>query len=477
MKLLGTSWGPLLGIAAINTTFLVLAAWLLRRRVGYLGAIVGCAFFASLVWSAGSEVMVDLTPLQMDPAAFTLLLLAAWSVADGDAPALVVLAGVGNYLVLGQLKYSYSAPGLGLFALVAFGLHLRGIRRSEPDRWPAVRRQAATWFLCAVALTVVVWLPPLYQQVSSSSGNLSNLLRASTSSLAYPGLPARSPSLLGALSAVVAIVAVPPLWLRPTFLRPTYDGLGGGTPFVWATFCGAVVLGAYAAVAAAGRRRRDRTLLLGLLTALVASVLALVTTLRDPDPVGLRGPYLHFLWPLATFVWLLLALGVLRSWPGLRAWGAGRGLAACAIVAVVVLGCLSVPIADMGSGTPPWSISEAAALSPAVRAAVRGKGPVLIEGEAWVLRNSVLLDVLAADEEFEVTVPYDVLTFGAHRQYSRARPDARQRAPGDVQSQGAAGLPPDRAVAPTMSSPAWQFEANHPVYVYLGPIQAAKGSH
>ncbi len=166
VKLLGTSWGPLLGMAAINSAFLVLTAWLLRRRVGFLGAIIGCAFLASLVWAVGSQVIVDLTPMQMDPLPFILLLVAAWSVADGDDAALLVLAVVGNYLVLDHLKFTIAAPGLGLFALVAYALHLRSTRRADPDGWPARRRHAAAWFGGALAFTAVVWLPPLYQEVA-----------------------------------------------------------------------------------------------------------------------------------------------------------------------------------------------------------------------------------------------------------------------------------------------------------------------
>ena len=406
----------------------MLTAWLLRRRVGYLGAIIGCAFMASLVWTVGSQVIVDLTPMQMDPLPFVLLLVAAWSVADGDDAALLVLAGVGNYLVLDHLKFTIAAPGLGLFALVAYALHLRSARRADPDRWPARRRRAASWFGGALAFTAVVWLPPLYQEVAYSPGNLSNLLRASLSPVSFSGHAAVTPTFDAALDAVVATVAVPRLWLRPTFLKPTFDTGGAGTAALWALLWSVALASAFMACAVAARRRRDHTIILGMLTAAVGVVVAVATAWRDPDSFGLRAPYLHFLWPLSMFVWLVLTLGIVRSWSVIRSWARGRGTALVGMAAVVLFGLLNVPIADMGSGTQPWTIPEARALAPGVKAAVKGQGPILIRevpGDAWWLLPSVILDMEAAHVEFKVSDTYDVLSFGAHRAFTPAAPNAK----------------------------------------------------
>ena len=180
MKLLGTTWGVLLGMATLNSAALLTGAWLIRRRVGYRLGLVGCAFLASLVWAVGSEVVVDITPMQMGVMPYMLLLLAAWSVADLDLAAIPILAVVGNYLFLDHLTFALAVPVLTVWSLALLAWGLRRRRRDERDAWPATRRRLVRFGGLAVALTVVVWLPPLYQQLfGTGPGNLGALLNAS----------------------------------------------------------------------------------------------------------------------------------------------------------------------------------------------------------------------------------------------------------------------------------------------------------
>ncbi len=98
-------------------------------------------------------------------------------------------------------------------------------------------------------------------------------------------------------------------------------------------------------------------MLLGMLTAAVGIVVAVGTAWRDPDSFGLRAPYLHFLWPLSMFVWLVLALGIVRSWSVIRSWASGRGTALVGMAAVVLFGLLP-------SRSPTWGRAPSPGPSP-----------------------------------------------------------------------------------------------------------------
>ncbi len=420
VRLLGTTWGLLLGMATLNTIWVLLIIWLVRRRAGDLAAVVACVLVASLLWTAGSQVIIDPTPMQIGIIPFLLLLVAAWSVADGDAPALLVLAVVGNYLVLDQLKFTLSAPTLGVFALAMRHGYLRRVRRDDPDRWPEVQAHQLHWLLCALAFTIVVWLPPLYQQLNSDHGNLGALISGSTGNLTNGHGTGQPHSLLGALGAVVATTVVPPLWLRPTFHNPTFDSSGGGTPFLVGAACLLAVATALARSRGAAKRRGDRTTTTAIATLLVGWLVCLVTTRLSPDQDGYTPMYLHALWPLSVFVWLVVAIAVLRRWPRVDA-ALRRPVPAGALVGVVALfAALNVPLANFGAGTPDGTVAAARSLDPQIRASVHGNGPVLLRTDGDVARRllpTVMLDLQEMGIDFRVESAFDVQQFGDQRRF------------------------------------------------------------
>ncbi len=420
VRLFGTTWGLLLGMATLNAIWVLLIIWLVRRRAGDLAAVIACALVASLLWTAGSQVIVDPTPMQIGVIPFLLVLVAAWSVADGDAPAVLVLAVVGNYLVLDQLKFTLSAPTLGVFALAMRHGYLRRVRRDDPGRWPVVQRRQFHWLMGALAFTFLVWLPPLVQQFTSSHGNLSALLSGSTGQLTNGRGVGNPHSLLGAIGAVVATTVVPPLWLRPTFHNPTFDSSGGGTPFLVGAACLLAVVGALTWLRGSARRRGDRTTTTAAATLLVGWLACLVTTRLTPDQEGYTPAYLHALWPLSVFVWLVTAVAVLRQWPRVDA-ALRRPAPAGALVGVVALvAALSVPLANFGAGTPDGTVAAASSLDPQLRAALHASGPVLVRADGDVARRllpTVMLDLQDMGIEFRVEKPFDVQQFGSQRRF------------------------------------------------------------
>jgi hypothetical protein len=428
VKLLGTTWGVLLGMATLNSAALLTSAWLIRRRVGYRLGLVGCAFLASLVWAVGSEVVVDITPMQMGVLPYLLLLVAAWSVADADLAAIPVLAVVANYLLLDHLTFALAVPVLTIWSLALLVWNLRRRRRDDRGSWPATRRRLTRNVGIAVGFTVLVWLPPLYQQLfGKGPGNLGALLHASSAT------PPFVPKTMGALSAVIATVAVPPLWFRPTFRIATFNADGGGTSFVVAALATAVLLLLYGLGFWAARRRTDRTSAIGLATGLVAIAVGFGTAKKSTNPYGLRVNYLHSLWPMSVFVWMVLVLALIRTWP---AWSPkvrpARGLAvvgATAVAVTAVFAILALPTRDLGAGTPAWTVPLARQLQRQLPAQVKGKGPILVEWSgatgAWALWPTIMLDLQAQGVPFKVATVSDEHQFGLDRAFHRSPPNAR----------------------------------------------------
>lgn len=420
VRLLGPTWGVLLGMAAINGCWVLLTIWLVRRRAGDLAAVIACLVIATLLWSAGSQVIVDLTPMQIEVVSFLLLLVAAWSVADGDAPAVLVLAIVGNYLVLDQLKFTLTAPTIGVFAFTARHFTLQRIRAAQPERWPEERTRQIRWLTSGLVFTVVIWLPPLIQQFTSPNGNLSSLVRGSTGQLTNgqgTGLPH---TLMGAFSALVATTVVPPLWLRPTFHQPSFDAGGGGIPFLVGAACFGAVVGFCTLLWVLARRRGDRTVTTALATVLVAWLASLVTTRLTPDQDGYTPMYLHSLWPLSVFLWLVVVVATLRTWPVLARVLRRPAPAGALVSSVAVIALLSVPLANFGAGTPDGTVDAARSLDPQIRAAMRGSGPVLLRTDSDVARRllpTVMLDLQEVGVEFRVERAFDIQQFGDHRKF------------------------------------------------------------
>src|SRR6478736_6002375 len=103
---------------------------------------------------------------------FILLLLLLAATAAGDLGKLVWVAVVGSFLL--QTHVGYLPVAAVPIALLA-GVLFRRWRR-EPGRARAYRREA----LKAAVVALVLWLPPLAQQILSKGGNLSAMLKYSS---------------------------------------------------------------------------------------------------------------------------------------------------------------------------------------------------------------------------------------------------------------------------------------------------------
>ncbi len=431
VKVLGTTWGLLLGMAAINAAMCATAIWLVRRRLGERWAMVTAGFVTSLLWTLGSQVIVYPTPLLMGILPLFLLLISAWSVADGDAPALVVLAFVGNYLFLDQLKFIVVVPLVGLCALVLWVMYLRRCRRDDRPSWVLLRRRHLRWCGAGIALTALVWLPPLVGQLFYPAGNLGNLVHAFTSGQVDARQYARfAPTTSGALGVVVSVTAVPSLWLPTSFANPPFNTKGGGVSFLVGLVCALALFGLLAWGTVRARRRRDASMVTGVAIGVAGWVAYLTTARLNPDSQGYLPRYFLGLWPLSAYLWLLVVYGLVAGRPPLlrRARAYGRGGFAVIVGSVVVLAALSMPYSDHVSQFVGSKAAGAWGVRHVVARKVAGPGPVLVVTSQFGRRYypSVLLGLQDAGIPFRVEGVFDSQQFGASRD-RRQHPDAVTR--------------------------------------------------
>lgn len=407
VRLLGNSWGVMVGMAALNSAWILTAGWLIRRRVGVRGAILGHVFLTLFVWTLGSEIVVDITPMQMVTIPFAVFLIAVWSVADGDTGAIPVLALVANYLLLAHLAFTFLVPVIGLCAVVGLVLTTRRRWRARPETRPAARRHLGDMLGWSVVITVVLWTIPVIQQIFGEIPNITNLVRSSQvdrpSTGTYPT----------AAQAVASIVLEPPFWLRTSFLKPTFghDPIGG-----WLAVGALITVATMVGLAVLAHRRGEHTVKWGLIVSGVAALASVENIVQAPNIYGFRPEYLRSLWGMAMFCWFVVALALWRlvATSELRA-----RLTPALVVGVLLVAGLAVPHRNFRAGTSDKSVPLARAMTAEVVPAVRDKGTVRVEAtgefDAFTYWSALILALNTAG------VPYcvpdsDVPQFGpAHR--------------------------------------------------------------
>lgn len=433
VELFGTTWGGLLGVAVLNSAMCVAALWLIRRMLGETWALVAAVFLAAFLWAVGDAAPVLFTPLAMGVVPLFAFLVAAWAVASGDGPALIVFAFVGNYLFLDQLVFVVVVPVVGATALAFFLVRLRRARRTDPEAGVIERRRTLRWLLGASALTIVVWIPPLVDQFVHGSGNLGKIIHSfTTGQVAARQGAAATPTLPDAFGVVASVVATPRWWLPPTFGEPPFNlNGGGGSPtvrLVWTL----VLVAVLAWIAVRARRRGDSSLTSAVAVVCAGWIAFIVTAWQNPDPLGFSERYLLGLWPFSAFTSMVVCLGIfrgrgLRARIGASAAKVGSVVLPVAVVAFVVLGIVAPsrsPSALAASRNDP----RAARVRAAVASGQVGPGPVLVTADfkSRKLFPSVMLGLQDAGIPIRVAGAFDQQQFGAFRSHRRGD-DTRAR--------------------------------------------------
>jgi hypothetical protein len=362
------------GAACLNALAVVgIVVVAVRRGGARLGALA--AFVAAaLAWSMGSELLYDPWQPHALLLPFLCFLMLAWALACGDLWMLPWMVGVGSLVVQSHVSHALLVPLIAAWAIGVSGFVTW--RRARGDDAVRARLTARAWRATAVAAAVLVvaWIQPLIEQFTSDgAGNLSRLARASRVSTGPAGWRY-------ATKAVASVLALPPLWARPS-INHTFFGNGDWSPpSAAAAAAGFGVLALVFGVALVFVwRRRDRTAVIALATAIVATLVGLFTVARAPITVfGPLTPHsARWMWAVGAFTLFAVGSAVLRALP--RRWdGTVVGVLSVLTLVVAVANLPSAPTRN-GPQSQQWAIPGTLVLDRQL-GHVDGDGPFLIDG-------------------------------------------------------------------------------------------------
>jgi hypothetical protein len=277
------SIGILLGALIVNIAALVAIGIVVRRRAGTAAALASLGVLLVMLRAIPAPVLADPWNPYLPMLAFALLLVLGWSAVENHRhlPALPVLASICVQAHVGYLPPCVAVLGTVVVLLV--------LRRTRP------RIGARSWASWG-AVFVLVWILPVYQQLTGKDGNLAALwdyFRTGHSTLPWSLAWDVLVTELGRFPAYLLGVQPHPVYAVPSEL-PTWPAA--------ITFLGFV-----ASVLLAVRYRARAVLEFAALT--VASWLAALVAVRQVS--GLLFSYL-VQWTSLTgaFAWITVVLGV-----------------------------------------------------------------------------------------------------------------------------------------------------------------------
>jgi hypothetical protein len=156
------------GTVLVHAVAIGTSLWLARRRAGLLGVLATAAGLAVLLAAYGGSALTEPWNPYLPLLGWVVTLLATWSVLEGDRPALVALVVAGSFCAQTHVPYLGLALGLGALAIVGLALRARA--------HPAERAGILRWLVGALAVGVVLWLPPTVDQLRHEPGNYSTLI-------------------------------------------------------------------------------------------------------------------------------------------------------------------------------------------------------------------------------------------------------------------------------------------------------------
>lgn len=346
IKLFGSGPGMAIGVAALNAACLLAAAVIAHRIAGRIAFLLILLVGALFAWSMGSELIYDVWQPHSLLYPFFLLIVLAWSVAEGRLKALTWSIAVASLLIQTHLSYVYLAP---LVILVGVALYLWSQRAGFVAALVSLKNPV----LWSVGVGVVLWAQPLWQQLHGpGESNMDRLIDAASGK--YGSMPSFGTSL--AVRFLGAVIALPPWILRSSFAESippvqVLDSSGNflpvaGLPSLFISTLAVLLIMAFLLGSAISLRRLPKS---GVLTSAIlsASLLLLSVFTIKIMPVGPVDPahQMRWLWPIGAFVIFSLLLRVFtlptisRSAPWLVA----------ALVAIVSLANLPMHVVAEGT--------------------------------------------------------------------------------------------------------------------------------
>ena len=163
----GSAWAMEGATALLALGWIALATWLGHRRLGLPGVALVAAVVAICVRGFGLSVLTQPWNPYLPLLAWLVVLLATWSVLDGDTAMLVPLAVAASYAAETHIPYLLMAGGLGALAAVVVAVRAA---RSRSTR-------ALTWLAVTAGAFVALWIGPIAEQLRhGGDGNVARLL-------------------------------------------------------------------------------------------------------------------------------------------------------------------------------------------------------------------------------------------------------------------------------------------------------------
>ncbi|MET0143703.1 MAG: hypothetical protein ABW328_02820 [Ilumatobacteraceae bacterium] len=376
-----SSWALEVGTIVIHVGAIATALWIGWRRLGWKGVAAVGALLALVVRGYGqlelSQPWNPYLPLVM----WVLVLLATWAVLCGDHRMLVVLVVAATFC--SQTHVPYLPLGVGMVVLGFGTVVWRLVRGDRADRRPL---SSVTW---AVGVGIVLWLPPVVDQLTNTPGNLRQLAD-------HFGSPPEAPIGIGQGVRIA---------LRHL---DAFSGLGAqltgtGTFVDDASIAGgAITLVLWLVAAAVAWRIGSRALRSLHLVGAVALVLGVASTAR----IFGRPWFYLTLWAWGTTCVLVMAtawsaLSAFRVWSAQRAGNRGdddgrpAALAAIGVaaLAVVVSVWSAVAFADAHDPEERLSTAVGALSGPTYDAIVEGVGAATGPDGVYIVRWSDAADI------------------------------------------------------------------------------------
>lgn len=164
-RILGSSaWGLLVGMIVLNLAAIALALWIAHRRGGLPVTLVMAGTIVLLVRGYGFEVVTQPWNPYLPLLFWLVVLLGTWSVLAGDRSMIVVVTAVACLCAQTHLPYVGLSLGMGALCVLALLWHWY--------RHPVDRNDVTTQLGRSAIVGVVLWLPPLWNQLTGEPGNL-----------------------------------------------------------------------------------------------------------------------------------------------------------------------------------------------------------------------------------------------------------------------------------------------------------------
>jgi hypothetical protein len=159
-------WALQVSGVAVNIAAVGLAVWVGHRRGGWTFAVAVAAMYALLMRGFGGVVLAEPWNPHIPVLWWPVFLLAVWAVVCDDLPMLPLAVVAGSICAQTHLPYVGLIGGLG--AATAALVAVTWWRRRDD---PVSRRRSLRWIGLAGGLLVLLWLPPLIEQLTNRPGN------------------------------------------------------------------------------------------------------------------------------------------------------------------------------------------------------------------------------------------------------------------------------------------------------------------